>query len=296
MVREDLNRKRETTLSKTEIGAEGTALSNAGGNKMARIDTTKIEGYGDMTPEQKVAALEAVEYTDNASEVERLKNAVSKANSEAADWKKKHNALLSEEEQKKQAENEELTTLRKRVEEMEREKVVSGNKAQLVALGYDDALATATATAMAEGDTATVFANQKKFLESHDKAFKAQLMGATSTPPAGSSSSGGTADYSKLIADAQLVGHTVGFKGIFQQIRPGNIREQPGIFHRAHYEGDRFAVQGDADFSKGRVQHVVTVHFIPCRKCDRCNSSGHRSGGRCRPYPPRSCRCRHTDR
>lgn len=173
---------------------------------MARIDTTKIEGYGDMTPEQKVAALEAVEYTDNASEVERLKNAVSKANSEAADWKKKHNALLSEEEQKKQAENEELTTLRKRVEEMERERVVSGNKAQLIALGYDDALATATATAMAEGDTATVFANQKKFLESHDKAFKAQLMGATSTPPAGSSSGGGTADYAKLIADAQARG------------------------------------------------------------------------------------------
>ena len=173
---------------------------------MARIDTTKIEGYGDMTPEQKVAALEAVEYTDNASEVERLKNAVSKANSEAADWKKKHNALLSEEEQKKQAENEELTTLRKRVEEMERERVVSGNKAQLLALGYDEALATATATAMAEGDTAAVFANQKKFLESHDKAFKAQLMGATSTPPAGSASSGGTADYSKLIADAQARG------------------------------------------------------------------------------------------
>lgn len=172
---------------------------------MAKIDITKIEGYGDMTPEQKVAALEAAEIEDNASELERYKNAASKANSEAAEWKRKHNALLSEEEQKKQASEEELTTLRKKVEDMEREKLVSGNKAQLLALGYDDALAGATAEAMAKGDTATVFANQKKFLESHDKAYKAQLMGQTSTPPAGSSN-GGTTDYAKLIADAQTRG------------------------------------------------------------------------------------------
>lgn len=169
---------------------------------MAKIDTSKIEGYATMTPEQKIAALEAVEFEDNAAEVERYKNAASKANSEAAEWKKKHNALLSEEEQKKQENEEELTSLRKKVEEMEKEKLVAGHKAQFLALGYDEALATETAQAMADGETAKVFANHKKFLESHDKAYKAKLMGDTSTPPAGNGGTGKT-DYSKLIEDAQ---------------------------------------------------------------------------------------------
>jgi hypothetical protein len=169
---------------------------------MAKIDTTKIEGYADMTPEQKVAVLEAVEYEDNASELERYKNAASKANGEAAEWKRKHNALLSEEDKKKQENEEELTTLRKRVEEMEKEKLISGHKTRFLALGYDETLADETAKAMANGEIDKVFANQKKFLETHDKAYKAQLMGQTSTPPAGSAGSD-TANYAKMIEDAQ---------------------------------------------------------------------------------------------
>lgn len=173
---------------------------------MAKIDTSKIEGYAGMTPEQKVAALEAAEYEDNALELERYKNAASKANSEAAEWKKKHNALLSEEEQKKQASEEELNSLRQKVEDMEKEKLISGHKARFLALGYDETLADETAQAMANGETDKVFANQKKFLESHDKAYKAQLMGQTSTPPAGSSAESGKTDYAKMIEDAQTRG------------------------------------------------------------------------------------------
>ena len=69
---------------------------------MAKIDTSRIAGYADMSLEDKLKALEAFEYNDNASELEKQKAAVSKANSEAAEWKRKHNALLSEDEQKKQ--------------------------------------------------------------------------------------------------------------------------------------------------------------------------------------------------
>ena len=68
---------------------------------MAKIDTSKINGYAEMTAEQKLAALEAFEYEDGLSEVERLRNAISKANSDAAEWKRKHNALLSDDEKRK---------------------------------------------------------------------------------------------------------------------------------------------------------------------------------------------------
>ena len=152
---------------------------------MAKIDVTKIEGYAEMTAEEKLAVLEAFEYDDNSSEVERYKNAASKANSEAAEWRKKHNALLTADEQKKQADEEELTTLRAKVEAMEKEKLVAGHKAQYLALGYDEALADSTAQALADGDTAKVFANQKKFLDSHDKTIKAGMLKDTPTPPAG---------------------------------------------------------------------------------------------------------------
>lgn len=152
---------------------------------MAKIDITKIKGYDTMSPEEKLAALEAYEYEDNSAELEKYKNAASKANSEAAEWRKKHNALLSEEEQKKQAADEELVALREKVAAMEKEKIVTEHKAQYLALGYSEDLADSTAKALADGDTDKIFANQKKFLETHDKTLKADMLKDTPTPPAG---------------------------------------------------------------------------------------------------------------
>ena len=48
---------------------------------MAKIDTSKITGYAEMSAEDKLKALEAFEYEDNAAELEKQKAAVSKANS-----------------------------------------------------------------------------------------------------------------------------------------------------------------------------------------------------------------------
>ncbi|MGN0558369.1 MAG: hypothetical protein ACI4IS_02845 [Acutalibacteraceae bacterium] len=173
---------------------------------MAKINTANIEGYEDMTPEEKVAALEALEYEDNLSELERYRNAAKKASSEAAEWKRKHNALLSDEEQKKAAAEEEHNKLLSRVKELERDKLVSGHKADFLAMGYEETLATETAEALADGNTAKVFANQKKFLEAHDKTMKANLMKNTPAPPAGDGS-GVSVDYNKKAAEAQAAGN-----------------------------------------------------------------------------------------
>lgn len=173
---------------------------------MAKIDTTRIEGYESMTAEQKVAALEAIEFADNTDELERYKKAASKANSEAADWKKKHNALLSDEERNKQQNAEEINTLRDRVAELEKEKLISAHKARFLALGYDEGLASETAEAMAKGETDKVFDAQKKFLEHHDKAYKATLLGQTPTPPAGDTTANAGLDFEKMTVDAQSRG------------------------------------------------------------------------------------------
>lgn len=153
---------------------------------MAKIDITKIEGYSEMTPEQKLAALEAYEYEDNSSEIERYKNAASKANSEAAEWKKKHNALLSEEEQKKNEAEEEMNRIREELETLRKEKVESDHRAKLIALGYEETLAAETAKALVNGETEKVFAAQKKHQESLEKKIRADVLKDTPKPKAGS--------------------------------------------------------------------------------------------------------------
>lgn len=173
---------------------------------MAKIDVATIDGYDALSTEEKLKALENLDIPDADYSGYVKKDVFDKTASDLAEWKKKHNALLSEEERNKQASEDELNTLRKKVAEMEKDKLISGHKAQLLALGYDEALANETAQAMADGDTAKFFANQKKFLESHDKAYKSQLMGQTSAPPAGNSAENSNTDYAKMIQEAQAKG------------------------------------------------------------------------------------------
>lgn len=152
---------------------------------MPKIDVSRIEGYDSMTAEQKLAALEAFEYSDNAEELGKLKNALSKSNSEAAEWRKKHDALLTGEQLEKQKSEQALEDMKKELEELRREKTVASYKARFLAMGYDEALAEKTAAAYADGDSETVFGSQKAFLESYEKKVKAQLLAGGSKPPSG---------------------------------------------------------------------------------------------------------------
>ena len=171
---------------------------------MAKIDTKLITGYEQMTPEQKVAALEAYNHPDPDYSGYVKKDLYDKAASEAASWKKKHNELLTEDERKKQEDADALANMKKELDELRKDKTVSEFKAKLIAQGYDEALASDTAQAMADGDTAKVFANQGKFLEDYAKKVKADAMKKTPKPPAGDGSS--DIDYSKKIEEAQQSG------------------------------------------------------------------------------------------
>ena len=173
-----------------------------------KIDTNTIEGYADMTAEQKLAALEAFEYEDNSAELERMKNAVSKANSEAADWKKKHNALLDEDGKKKQAEEEaraadaqKYADLEAKYNELAKKSTISEYKANYLAQGYDEALAKETAEALANGDMAKVFTNAEKFKTALEAKIKADLIDNTPKPGGGA---GGTTN--PLVEQAKEIG------------------------------------------------------------------------------------------
>lgn len=173
---------------------------------MAKIDTSKITGYAEMSAEDKLKALEAFEYEDNAAELEKQKAAVSKANSEAAEWKRKHNALLGEDEKKKQEDADKLAQMEQELADLRKGKTISEYKAKFVAQGYDEALAEETAQALADGDSAKVFANQSKFLEEYAKKVKADALKKTPKPTPGAGSGGGAIDYDKKIEEAQKNG------------------------------------------------------------------------------------------
>lgn len=158
-----------------------------------------------MTEDEISAALETVGQ-GNEAEVNRLKTALSKANSEAADYKKQLRGKQSEDEANAAAQKEEHDRLAQENADLKRSIALSERKAKLLAMGYDESLATETATAMVDGDMDKVMANQSKYLEVQKKANQADHMRKTPRPAAGSENTGGT-DYAKKIAEAQASGN-----------------------------------------------------------------------------------------
>lgn len=149
---------------------------------MAKIDVTKIEGYADMTSEQKLAALEGYDMPDPDYSGFVKKDVFDKTASELAAKKKELAEKMTEDEKKQQKEQEERDELQSKYDALLHKSLVSDYKAEYLAAGYDEKLATDTAEAMAKGDTAKVFANQKKHLEAVEKKVRAEALKDTPKP------------------------------------------------------------------------------------------------------------------
>lgn len=153
-----------------------------------KIDVSTIDGYETMTAEEKLAALESFEYDDHSeavADLEKHREATSKANHEAAELKKQLKALQDQQKTGNSKADETIARLQEQVNELTRQNTISSYTAQFVALGYDSELAAATAIATADGDVATVFENQRKFLDAHDKQTKADILKQTPKPGQG---------------------------------------------------------------------------------------------------------------
>lgn len=147
-----------------------------------KIDVTKIEGYADMTPEQKLAALEGYDMPDPDYSGYVKKDVFDKTASELAAKKKELTEKMTEDEQKKQKEQEERDELQSKYDKLLHESEVSKFKAKLLGMGYDEKLADDAAEAMANGDSEKVFANQKKHLEAVEKKIRAEALKDTPKP------------------------------------------------------------------------------------------------------------------
>ncbi len=170
---------------------------------MAKIDISAIEGYSEMTAEEKLAALEAMELPEPDFTGWVKKDALDKAASEAASYKKQLREKMSAEEEKAEREAEERAALEARVEELERERTIHGYVSSYLAMGYEESLAKATAEALVAGDMETVFENQRSFAQAREKALRAEILKTTPRPVGGNERK---IDYSGKLAEAQASG------------------------------------------------------------------------------------------
>lgn len=164
-----------------------------------KIDTGKIEGYSEMTAEEKLAALENFEYEDNAAELERYKNLSSKANSEAAELKRKLKKLSEEDGKRKSEEDERIQSMQQEIESLKRDKTVSDYTAKMISQGYSKKLAEKAANALADGDMESYFSVQVQHNEDFKKSLKAEILKDTPRPDEPGAGKGMTMkDFRKL--------------------------------------------------------------------------------------------------
>lgn len=158
-----------------------------------------------MTLEEVEAALKKITPPDNAAEVTRLKNALSKANSQAADLKQQLRSKQTEDEANAAAKQEEYDKLVQENADLKRSQALAEKKAQLLGMGYESALAESTAAAMVDGDMDTVMKNQSQYLEAQKKDILANKMKQTPRPTSGAAGSG-EVDYQKKVEEAMASG------------------------------------------------------------------------------------------
>ena len=167
---------------------------------MSKIDESTIEGYDEMSAEEKLEILEAMELPEPDFTGWVKKDALDKVASEAAAYKKQLREKMTAEEEKAEREAEERAALQARVEELERERTIHTYTTSYLAMGYEESLAKSTAEALMSGDMETVFENQRAFAQAREKALRAEILKSTPRPAGGSDRK---VDYSGKIAEAQ---------------------------------------------------------------------------------------------
>lgn len=158
--------------------------------------TDKIANYASMTPEERLAAIEALDFDDSAEELNRAKQAVTNANREAAELKKKLNEANERATAGSSDLEKQLAAITKELENERRARRVANYTAQFVSQGFDAKLAESTASligGLSEEDAKSYFDNTKAFLDAHDKAYKAELLKQTPRPKVGGTGDPGTA-------------------------------------------------------------------------------------------------------
>ncbi len=152
------------------------------------------EAVNDLQATEQKAIPDSAQNSDKGlqDEITRLKEALSRANSSAADWKRQYKATLDEAKQKEMEAEERRKAELAELESLRTDKRINTYKARLMEAGVDGATADLMAKALPEGvgdeyftATKTFLSNQR--LELETAALKKQPPLSVGTPPSGGS-------------------------------------------------------------------------------------------------------------
>ena len=137
-----------------------------------KIDASKISGFDGMTAEEKVAALlgqefEVEQQTD--PDLNKLKAALSKSNSEAAEYKRLLREKQTEAERAEADRAEQYKALQDELASYRNKERISSYKANLMSAGIDAETADLMAKSLPEGVSDEYFQATKSFLEQQRK-------------------------------------------------------------------------------------------------------------------------------
>ena len=189
---------------------------------MAKVDLTKIEGYKDMSLEDKIKALEAYETEEPDLSGYVRKEVFGKTASELAAKKKELTERLTEDEQKALQAKEEWEDLQNKYEKLLHESELSKYKAKYLGMGYDEKLAEDTAEAMVSGDVEKVFANQKKHLDSFGKKIRAEALKDTPKPTGDGGTTTMTLDQFRKLSPAERISFSEKHPNEYRALYGGN--------------------------------------------------------------------------
>ena len=187
-----------------------------------KINTGKIEGYENMTLEQKLAAIESYEVEEPDYSGYVTKETFDKTASELATAKKQLREKMTAEEAKAKEDADKMEDLQSKYDALLRESEISKNKSRFLTLGYDDALATETAEAMVNGDTDKVFTNHKKHLDSVEKKIREDVLKDTPKPTGGSGKSTMTKEQFRGMSAHERYEFSVSHPDEYKELYGGN--------------------------------------------------------------------------
>ena len=99
----------------------------------------------------------------------KLRQANTNASADASKWKRQYQEKLSEEDRKREDEEESKAAMQKELEILRTTIEVANNKSELLSIGFEDGLALEVATAINSGDSKGIFDGLRKFIKAHDK-------------------------------------------------------------------------------------------------------------------------------
>ena len=153
---------------------------------------------------------------DHDREIQKNKTLIDQYAAQIAENKRKQREQMSESEKAEAERKEQWDAMVKKNQDLERTLKISELACAYMERGFDKDFATETATAMYDGDNATVLSNEKIFADKREASLKSAWEKEYQVnPPAGNGS--GKVDLSKQIAEAQERGDMVAYASLVRQ-------------------------------------------------------------------------------